>query len=110
MKDDGRCPIDRDGRPCPTCELEAAIDDPERLRAIVLRQLTEGDTFGQRLRRTRQARGLTAVDLARRVDLSQATVSRWESNERAPTPETLCRLADMLRVDVGWLWRGRTTP
>jgi transcriptional regulator with XRE-family HTH domain len=38
--------------------------------------------------------------------MSQATVSRWESNERLPTDEGMARLAEVLNVSTDWLYRG----
>jgi ribosome-binding protein aMBF1 (putative translation factor) len=110
MKDDGRCPVGRDGHPCPTCEIEAVIGDPKRLQEVVRRQLeTEmfgHRTLGERLRLMRWRQGIKSVDLARRIGMSQATVSRWESNERLPTDEGMARLAEVLNVSTDWLYRG----
>ncbi|RIK01972.1 MAG: transcriptional regulator [Acidobacteria bacterium] len=55
---------------------------------------------GARLRRYRQALDMTMADLADAAEVSEATVSAWETGRAAPTPPLLKRVADVLRVTV----------
>lgn len=52
--------------------------------------------LGQALRALRTEKGLLGVELARRVGITQASVSRYESGERLPPPELLEKLLDAL--------------
>jgi transcriptional regulator with XRE-family HTH domain len=54
------------------------------------------ETFGQALRRWREATGLSQPELARRVPVSQASVSRWESGKQSVDSGTAGQLDDML--------------
>jgi transcriptional regulator with XRE-family HTH domain len=42
----------------------------------------------------------TMADLARHLETPNATVARWMSGDRRPSPESCDKLADALRVDV----------
>lgn len=53
---------------------------------------------GQRLTTARQLRGLTRADVARRVNVTAAAISQFESGQTQPRPETLARLALTLGV------------
>jgi len=54
--------------------------------------------IGLRLTRLREARGLTTVTLGRKVDLSQAQISRLENGKQGFRSSTLARLSDALGV------------
>ena len=60
-------------------------------------------TFGERLRELRKARGLNQYELAEAVLGSasrQAEISRWESNRNEPSHIYLVKLAHHLSVSV----------
>ena len=44
--------------------------------------------------------GLTQKDLADRFNISQSMVSKWESGDYNFTVEQLCKIAEMLKLDV----------
>lgn len=52
--------------------------------------------LGQVLRALRKDKGLTAVELAQRVGVTQTAISRYEVGARRPSPELLEKLADAL--------------
>ena len=60
-----------------------------------------------RLTMAREARGLRQTDLAERIGKSDATVSKYESEDRPqrPDPSLLPRLAEVLQVDVSWFFK-----
>lgn len=60
-----------------------------------------------RLRELRRARHITQVRLAMELNMSQNTVSRYESGEREPGIVELARIADYFDVSVDYLI-GRT--
>jgi transcriptional regulator with XRE-family HTH domain len=68
------------------------------------------ESFADRVRRLRRAKGWRQADLAERAGIGTSTVAHWEAETREPTAETLFLISDALGVDAGWLWRGRTTP
>ena len=57
-------------------------------------------TFGQRLKNYRKAKGLTQQELAEKIGVSDKTVSRWESDGGYPDVPTLAPLARALGVTV----------
>ena len=63
--------------------------------------------IGERLKRAREARGLTQGQVAAHVELDQSTVAHWERGKSRPSPEKLDRLAPLLGVDAEWLLFGR---
>jgi transcriptional regulator with XRE-family HTH domain len=62
--------------------------------------------FGNRLRKLREARNLSLRDLADRVGIEFAQISRYERGQALPNVETLVSLSDALEIDVNILLRG----
>lgn len=60
-----------------------------------------------RLRELRKARRITQVRLAMELNMSQNTVSRYESGEREPGIAELIKIADYFDVSVDYML-GRT--
>ena len=56
-----------------------------------------------RFREARLQAGLTTVQLAQKMGLTQTAVSQWESGKKVPGIETICRLADLYGVMVDYL-------
>lgn len=61
----------------------------------------ENETLGARLRRLREAKGLSQRDLALSAGVTQAQVSRIEADEREPVAGTLFALARALDASLG---------
>jgi DNA-binding XRE family transcriptional regulator len=55
------------------------------------------ETFGQRLRRLREARGLNQDELARKVGTSASVIRNWEKDRNSPQLHRLAQLARALR-------------
>lgn len=51
-----------------------------------------------KIRRLRERAKISQAELARRVDVSQPTISDWENGEKVPSGENLVRLATELGV------------
>lgn len=61
-------------------------------------------TFGDKLSRLRDLRGLTQAMLAAAIGVDPRQVRRWESGESyGPPPRDLLAIARHLGVDVAWL-------
>jgi transcriptional regulator with XRE-family HTH domain len=58
---------------------------------------------GERLFKTRRARGLSQEELGEKVNLSKRMIAHYESAEGDPTIETLKKLADALNVTISYL-------
>ncbi|MCD8382274.1 MAG: helix-turn-helix domain-containing protein [Clostridiales bacterium] len=54
------------------------------------------------------AKGISIAKLERECDLGNATVRRWENEDRSPSLESVRRVADYFGVSVDFLL-GRTT-
>jgi transcriptional regulator with XRE-family HTH domain len=63
--------------------------------------------FGQRIRKLRQARGLTMKELGQQLRLAESTISGYESESRKPDIEILHKLADYFEVNIDYIL-GRT--
>lgn len=59
--------------------------------------------FAERLRDLRTQRGLSQIELAKRLGLSNSTISMYERGEREPDFETLDLIGDFFNVDVNYL-------
>lgn len=60
---------------------------------------------GGRLREVREARGVTAVDLAEQIGVSPQAVSQYERGAQTPSPDVLRRIAEVLEVPTHFLLR-----
>ena len=56
-----------------------------------------------RFRELRENAGLTTAELARRIGVSQAAASQWDTGKKFPSSETLCKLADLYGVSIDYL-------
>lgn len=56
-----------------------------------------------RIRELRKARRITQLKMALDLDMSQNTISRYESGEREPGIAELIRIADYFRVSIDYL-------
>jgi transcriptional regulator with XRE-family HTH domain len=72
------------------------------------------DVFRNSLRSIREMRGLTQGELGKRAGIAAASVSHFETGQRAPSLDSLVKLADALEVSVDALLGrspvGTTTP
>jgi len=63
--------------------------------------------IGLRIKNLREERGYSQGELARRVGVTQPTVSDWENNKTEPAVDNLRILATELEVFFEWLATGR---
>jgi|SRR5271157_3393030 len=66
--------------------------------------------FSERLRRTREDKGLSQGDLAHKSGLQPSAISHFESGRRSPSFDNLKRLADALAVTIDYLMGRESTP
>jgi len=103
--------------------LSAAAISAAQLRSkpmIPLEQLRddgtrEGDkasveAFGTRLKRLRKEKGLTLVELARRMNVSRPTIWAWEASKSTPRPSKSKDLPKALGVTENELFGASASP
>jgi DNA-binding XRE family transcriptional regulator len=61
-------------------------------------ELAEADVFASKLRKHREAKGVTQAELAKRAGIGQAMISLLEQGDRKPSWQTTCRVAKALGV------------
>jgi transcriptional regulator with XRE-family HTH domain len=61
----------------------------------------QASALGAALREVREKRGISQRQLALKLGFANATVSRWESGERPPTPAEVERIAETLELTEG---------
>ena len=59
--------------------------------------------FSERLKDLRKQAGLTQVDVAERLGISQPAYASWERGVKKPTQENLVKIAQVLNVSVDYL-------
>lgn len=59
--------------------------------------------FATRLRQLRRERDMTLEDLAKQLDVSYVTISRYESGQREPKFDMAMRIAEILNVNIDYL-------
>lgn len=59
--------------------------------------------FSERLKKLRKDAGLTQVDVAEKLGISQPAYASWERGIKKPTQENLVKIAQILNVSVDYL-------
>ena len=59
--------------------------------------------FSERLKKLRKDAGLTQVDVAEKLGISQPAYASWERGVKKPTQENLVKLSKILYVSVDYL-------
>ncbi|WP_251615670.1 helix-turn-helix transcriptional regulator [Pumilibacter muris] len=59
--------------------------------------------FNSRLRELRKEKALTQTQLAQILNVSQATVAKWETGDREPDLIMILRLCEVLETSVDYL-------
>ena len=59
--------------------------------------------FSERLKKLRKDTGLTQVDVASKLGISQQAYASWERGIKKPTQENLVKLSKILNVSVDYL-------
>ena len=62
-----------------------------------------------RFREAREKAGLSTLEVAKRIGVSQPAVTNWDNGTKAPSIETLCKLADLYCISTDYLL-GRDDP
>ncbi|GLI09655.1 hypothetical protein YDYSG_56870 [Paenibacillus tyrfis] len=60
-------------------------------------------TFAKNLRKVRTRKGLTQIQLAERLRVNNATISKWESGNYEPNLDQLVSISKELDVSIDWL-------
>ena len=61
--------------------------------------------FGDRLKEIRKSKGLSQKDLAEKLNVTQQTISHFESGDKIPKIETMRRIAAALKIPASELFR-----
>ena len=68
------------------------------------------ESFGEHLRKEREAKGLSQIELAEKAGLQPSAISHFELGRRSPSFDNLRRLADALNVTIDYLVGRQTEP
>ena len=67
------------------------------------------ETIGERMRRARRARGMTARRMAAELRISQPSVSRYELGDETPKRSVILAYAYLCNVPAEWIETGQAT-
>lgn len=68
-------------------------------------------TIGEKIRALRKSKGMTTIELAKKVGVTNPSISQLETVKRIPSIEKLTKLASALGVPVGYFFDdGRPSP
>lgn len=59
--------------------------------------------FSERLKNLRKEAGLTQVDVAEKLGISQPAYASWERGVKKPTQDNLVKIAQVLNVSIDYL-------
>jgi transcriptional regulator with XRE-family HTH domain len=62
------------------------------------------NTFGSRLRASRQSKKLNQEQLAELIGAANTSVSEWENGRHRPGMDQINKLCNVLEVDPNWLY------
>ncbi len=83
----------------------SAVDCTPEFR-LNLGMVSDQKALGRRLALTREALGLTAAQLCKRIDCKPNRWSQYESGDRRITLEIADRLCDEFGLTMDWIYRG----
>jgi transcriptional regulator with XRE-family HTH domain len=66
-------------------------------------------TVGSRLRRAREKKNLNQLEVSRRTNINNKTLSRYENDGAEPDHATLKVLSDLYDVPISYFFDGETT-
>jgi len=69
----------------------------------------DGTTLGKRVRELRRKAGITQLDLACRVNISESYIALIEADKRNPGMDIISALANEFHVSVDYLVSGKTS-
>ena len=72
--------------------------EPQNLRTV--------EAIAERLRRTRQAQGLSQTELCRRTTIATNTYNQWEQAKGRPELDKAVLLCDALGYTLDWIYLG----
>lgn len=76
-----------------------------KCRCTPVAQDSQMETIGERIKKAREASGLTQVDIAKRLGVSKAAVSNWEKERNFPDLPSFMELCGLLKVSSDYiLW------
>ncbi|WP_453993072.1 helix-turn-helix domain-containing protein [Bacillus nitroreducens] len=61
--------------------------------------------FSERLKKEREKRGWSQIDLAEKVHVSRQSVSKWETGKNYPSIEVIIELSDLFGITIDELLR-----
>lgn len=76
------------------------------LPSNIMIETPDMDTMGGRLSRAREAKSMTAAQVAERIGVKTQTILAWESDRSEPRANRLVMLAGFLGVTPTWLMHG----
>lgn len=65
-------------------------------------------TFAETLKRLREQKGLSQIQLGKQLFVNNSTVARWENGSRLPDAAMIARLVEVLDADAGVLLSAAT--
>src|SRR5438445_13452744 len=68
------------------------------------------ESFGEKLRKIREDKGLSQAELANKAGFQPSAISHFESDRRSPSFDNLKKLADALSVTIDYLLGRETVP
>ncbi|WP_133256036.1 helix-turn-helix domain-containing protein [Rhodopseudomonas palustris] len=75
-------------------------------KGLIMSKGMKNNGFAGRLRATREARSMSASDLAKLLDVTPTAVWNWEKNDVVPRPDMLSSIAQVLGVTKEFLQNG----
>lgn len=72
------------------------------------RSLMQKETFGSKVASLRKGKGMTQLDLAEKMGVTDKAVSKWERDLSLPDVSSIPRLAEVLDVSVDELLQAKT--
>ena len=61
--------------------------------------------FGDKIRKIRERKGITLKEVAAKISVSESLVSQIERNKVSPSVDTLIAIADVLNIDLEYLFK-----
>ena len=68
----------------------------------------QNHSVGQTIANLRKKKGLTQIQLAEELYVSDKAVSKWEQDDSCPSIDTLIMLSEYFNVSIDYILKGKT--
>ena len=81
-------------------DMQSIVSRKRGLATLLWRKGGERMLLGERLKETRQSKGVSQSTVAEHLNISRQSISKWENNSSYPDLDNLVRLSEYYEISI----------